>query len=636
MNSINISRLSIYDFEKAGNIALSSRFSLIKNSLHIVVDQFVDADCFFIRNISEEKIEITVDDICYFQQASAGGYIAIPSKPNKYFFWIPLPATKRQTTHQNHVTSESNASIFSTVWYEKQISITLANSSANNLDFVIWRIKSNFLKDQLLDISVSESHPYFLWGSHANLKRPSDLYHHLIFGSVYDLRYSWPQQKRCFSENEAHALYTVYSGLEKTTGKTIYRYFQQQLVLSVIHRQSQNGGWYHGMWTDESESHYRLHTSGIHLLLDEYEKTKCIKVKTALEKAVSFLSKQTDNLECGIWFLHDSLELSEQAMNSGPFHWIPSRTLGKSVSNMLVLNTHLDATIAINRYSKLTGDQHYDKLIRSALQSTRTVLSLNPVDWLYKPLFWAIGLTMLPTEIAKKLPLPIRVIKRIAAQYLIKKLPDIKLRFPRLVMPNGYIDRELSLRTWAIDYQTINLMDLSRYAHAFPGEFDESILEKAIKFTQESGLIKRYQDLTIDKRYAPGFWAEALYYRCLAKSDFSYREWLAEAILQNYKCNIGFSPSLLGGNCEAIAHKKRMPILSIEDPRIFVANLSYGNRTEFLLVNLSDDNIAITNPIKTINNLKWKNSEGRNIDLSNLIIKGNDWALGDSEKNKEN
>ena len=111
---------------------------------------------------------------------------------------------------------------------------------------------------------------------------------------------------------------------------------------------------------------------------------------------------------------------------------------------MLVLNTHLDTTIAMNRYRLITGDTQYQALVVSALNSTRAVLGLRTADWLYKPLFWAIGLTMLPTESASKLSIPIRAIKRFAAQYLIKKLPNIKEFFPRLVMPNGYIDRQMS------------------------------------------------------------------------------------------------------------------------------------------------------------------------------------------------
>ncbi|MBU2571543.1 MAG: hypothetical protein KJ725_16240 [Gammaproteobacteria bacterium] len=395
-----------------------------------------------------------------------------------------------------------------------------------------------------------------------------------------------------------------------------------------MQRQAEDGGWYHGMWTDSSECHYRLHTSGVHLLMDEYARSGCSTVKTALEKAVAFLSKTADRLDCGVWFLHDSLELSEAAMNKGPFQWIPNRTLGKSVSNMLVLNTHLDTTIALNRYAQLTGDRQYDGLISSALNAMRTVLSLKPADWFYKPLFWAIGLTMLPTSTAARLPLPVRAIKRFAGQYLIKKLPDIKAKFPRLVMPNGYIDRELSLRTWAIDYQTINLMDLARFARAFPGQFDESILDKALAFTHDSGLIERYGELQPGKRYAPGFWMEALYHRCLAKPDMKYRHWLAEALLQCYDSELGIAPSLLGANGEAVSYTDQVASPLIENKAILSANLSRKDSIELLLVNISDKPIECPPLAKPFDRLYWSDTDEKPVDSDLLCIAGRSWLIG--------
>ena len=412
----------------------------------------------------------------------------------------------------------------------------------------------------------------------------------------------------------------------------IYRYFQQQLVLSLIQRQADDGGWYHGMWTDSSECHYRLHTSGVHLLMDEFQRTGCPQVKISLQKAVAFLSKTTDQLDCGIWFLHDSLELSEQAMNSGPFKWIANKTLGKSVSNMLVLNTHLDTTIAINRYGRITGDDQYQDLVASALLSTRAVLSLRSADWLYKPLFWAIGLTMLPTDKASKLSLPVRAIKRFAAEYLIKKLPDIKARYPRLVMPNGYIDRELSLRTWAIDYQTINLMDLARYAYSFPQAFDESILDKAIEFTQSSGLIKRYRDLSPNKRYSVGFWSEALYYRCLAKPDMKYRQWLAEAMLECHDLKFGLSPSLLGANGEALPFNQQVSVPLILNPELLMADLSYGQHKEWVLVNTSGQSVTVSWQSGQDPALTWYDSQGNQVADAMLIVNSRDWLVGVNQK----
>ena len=508
----------------------------------------------------------------------------------------------------------------------------MAKTENKIIDFIIWRLSADFLVEEISIILPIETQGYFLWGSHGCINKPADLYRHLIHGSVYDLRYSWPHNKKCFSENEAHALYTVFSGLEKTTGKVIYRYFQQQLVLSLIQRQADDGGWYHGMWTDSSECHYRLHTSGVHLLMDEFQRTGCPHVKTSLQKAVTFLSKTTDQLDCGIWFLHDSLELSEQAMNSGPFKWIANKTLGKSVSNMLVLNTHLDTTIAINRYGRLTGDKQYQYLVEFALQSTRAVLELSPVDWLYKPLFLAIGLTMLPTETASTLSLPVRAIKRFAADYLIKKLPDIKARYPRLVMPNGYIDRELSLRTWAIDYQTINLMDLARHAYAFPDAFDESILDKAIDFTQSSDLIKRYRELTLGKRYSVGFWSEALYYRCLAKPDMKYRLWLVEAMLECHDLEFGISPSLLGANGEALAINQQVVVPLMINPELLMANLSYRQHMELLLVNTSEQSVIVSWVSEQEPTLIWYDSKGGRVINSTLSVNSRDWLIGINHK----
>jgi len=595
----------------------------------LLIDQFDKVRCAFFRLKGGHNIELLVDNPYQFQEIKSGGYLGIPLDKNQPYLWLPDLPKIRQVNVDNCILSEQSASVYSFSWdSNNDLSFQIRSIENFVTDGIIWQFDEDFSADEISSLLPIETQGYFLWGSHGCINKPADLYRHLIHGSVYDLRYSWPHHKKCFSENEAHALYTVFSGLEKTTGKVIYRYFQQQLVLSLIQRQADDGGWYHGMWTDSSECHYRLHTSGVHLLMDEFQRTSCPQVKASLQKAVVFLSKTTDQLDCGIWFLHDSLELSVQAMNSGPFKWIANKTLGKSVSNMLVLNTHLDTTIAINRYGRITGDKQYQDLVVSALNSTRAVLGLNSADWLYKPLFWAIGLTMLPTDQASKLSFPVRAIKRFTADYLIKKLPDIKASYPRLVMLNGYIDRELSLRTWAIDYQTINLMDLARHVDAFPDAFDESILDKAMAFTQNSGLIKRYQDLSPDKRYSVGFWSEALYYRCLAKPDMKYRQWLVEAMLECHDLGFGMAPSLLGGNGESCLPTERYSPLIIDNEGVLLANLSKIDAIELLLVNSSDDLITVSwqKPIQS--SLCWFNSAGESLDFNHLIINQRDWIRG--------
>jgi hypothetical protein len=619
------------DLIEAIEIDRAKRLSFETDNGHFLIDRFNEVESLFIRIRTNSTINLACKDAYTFEQTDYGGYIGKPFDTQHPQLWIPLPPIERCTNLDSQILSEHTTSLLSFAWNEQTGVFKLKASNNGCLDLIIWRFpnRSSDLFDEKINTDKSfELQSRFLWGSHSCINKPADLYRHLIHGAVYDLRYSWPNNKKCFSENEAHALYTVYSGLEKATGKAIYRHFQLQLVLSIMQRQAEDGGWYHGMWTDSSECHYRLHTSGVHLLMDEYARTGCPTVKVALEKAVVFLSKTTDQLTCGAWFLHDSLELSKEAMNKGPFKWIPNTTLGKRISNMLVLNTHLDSTIAMNRYAQLTKDHQFDELIASALNSTKVVLSLKTAEWLYKPLFWAIGLTMLPTEQAMRLPLALRAIKRFASDYLIKIVPDIKAKFPRLVMPNGYIDRELSLRTWAIDYQTINLMDLARYAKAFPGELDESILDKALAFTQESGLIKRYKELPPGKQYAPGFWMEALYYRCLAKTDYKYREWLAKALLHCHDLAIGIAPSLLGTNGEAVPYSEQINMPMVSNAEILQANLSHNQQVEFLLVNTSTERLTVTwtHPNETA--LSWTDSHENRINSETLTIEARSWVIG--------
>lgn len=633
MTTFIVSELfKLTDYINKLEISNAERFIHDFASGSVCVDHFASVDCLFIRLKSGKHVELLFDGHYTFQLLDSGGYLGNSLAADQPFLWIPQLPINRQINQDHQIIAEQPISFSGFSWGGQGASFSIQAPENTVIDFIIWQLPAKFLTEEISSILAIETQGYFLWGSHSCINKAADLYHYLIHGLVYDFRYSWPHNKKCFSENEAHALYTVFSGLEKTTGKAIYRYFQQQLVLSLIQRQADDGGWYHGMWTDSSECHYRLHTSGVHLLMDEFQRTGCPRVKASLQKAVAFLSKTTDQLDCGIWFLHDSLELSEQAMNSGPFKWIANKTLGKSVSNMLVLNTHLDTTIAINRYGRLTGDNQYQNLVVSALLSTRAVLGLRSADWLYKPLFRAIGLTMLPSDQASKLSLPVRALKRFAADYLIKKLPDIKARFPRLVMPNGYIDRELSLRTWAIDYQTINLMDLARHAYAFPQAFDESILDKAMEFTQSSGLINRYRDLSPDKRYSVGFWSEALYYRCLAKPDMKYRQWLAEAMLECYDFKFGMSPSLSGTNGEALPFNQQVPAPLMLNPELLMANLSYGQHKELVLVNTSGQPVIVSWQSAQDPALIWYDSQGNKVISTMLIVNGRDWLIGANQK----
>ena len=52
----------------------------------------------------------------------------------------------------------------------------------------------------------------------------------------------------------------------------------------------------------------------------------------------------------------------------------------------------------------MTGDRQYSEQVASALGATRKLLSLRPAEWLYRSLYWAVGLTLLPVKEAEQLP----------------------------------------------------------------------------------------------------------------------------------------------------------------------------------------------------------------------------------------
>ena len=524
------------------------------------------------------------------EACTSGGWLVLPTEANGDTYWLPQMPKLRRVDDHGHILEERAVELSGLTASPDGIALVIAIPCDWALDVVAWRVPpgSRGLIDELNSLSTIETKRHFLWGSHTVYRRPADLYLHLIHGHVYENRSSWPKHWKICSENDAHALYTVLRGLEVASSKRIYRLLKEQLLVSVMDRQGDDGGWRHGEWTDRMESHYRLHCSAMHLLMDALDERDDPDVREALRRAAAFLAQQIDKLNAGAWFLHDELEHSESAMREGPFRLLPSRALGKSESNMLVLNSHLDATIAMDRYRQTTGDGLHQELVAQANVATRDVLALRPAEWLYAPLFRAIRLTFLPAARAKALPLPLRALKRLAWQNLIPLLPRIKARFPRMVMPGGYIERELSLRIFASEYLPINLMDLLRYRRRFPWESIDATIAAGLKLVRDSYMFERWPEIK-GSEYAVGFWAEALYHACLLYPDAKYREWLAQAVMALEALEVGLPPSLLGANSEAVSTRDQAPTPVLDDDSTRVVNLSRGGRIEVLLINCSND-----------------------------------------------
>jgi hypothetical protein len=305
-------------------------------------------------------------------------------------------------------------------------------------------------------------------------------------------------------------------------------------------------------------------------------------VDSVLQKAITFLNIQCEELRCGTWYLHDSLERSAAGMKKSPLPFLKSRTLGKSTSNMLVLNTHLDALVALKRYEEISGRTDQGKNLTSGTHAVITVLGLKPAEFFYRILLKAIELTFMPISKVKCLPLKTRALRKLAKIAFIPLVPRVKKFLPRLVMPNGYIDRDLSVNYLNNDYLAINVWDLLRFQKRFEIEMIDALIDRAIDFALRSGLVDRWLE---EKNYMLGFWAEAMYLACLRRPEKN-RTVLADAIIALSDSESGVPPGLLGCNHEFVPLESQVPCIILENDSIATVNLSIGTgQLEFLIIN---------------------------------------------------
>ncbi|MBI2798832.1 MAG: hypothetical protein HYX63_00870 [Gammaproteobacteria bacterium] len=584
--------------------------------------QDVRASCLFWRGAPGSEIFLTAPAGYSLSICPAGGWLisAAAISESAPAYWFPVIPTLRRLNAQGHILEEAQPKLTRLDVAVNGLGVSFAGRPDFHVDCVAWRIADAGLAAELGHLLQLESKPVFLWGSHTNYARPADVYRHLIHGWVYENRFAWPFKRKICSENDAHALHVTLSGLELATGKRLYALLKAQLVLAVLARMGDDGGLRHGEWTELMESHYRLACSGLHLLMDAAAQSSDRALQKPMARLAEFLSRQHDGMaRDGVWFLHDELEHSAEKLRQGPFHWVASRAFGKSTTNMLVLNTQLDTTVGLDRFREVCSDSSYADIVTRARHATGEVLAARSAQWLYQPLFALIRLTMLPTAQAANLPVWQRALKRITWKYLIPRLPDIKARFPRLVMPGGYVDRELSVRTWAHHYLTVNIMDLARHQRRFPEQITASVIASALAFIEQCGIVLRWKELKYEK-YALGFWAEALYHLCrLAPNGLSHRKLLAEAMLHLHDLGMGMPPSLLGANAEAVAPALQVPCPIASDPAIAIANLGDVDRVEFLVVNTGDTTSRLSWSTPPAVEIGWQDLDGQVIGDSGVI-----------------
>jgi hypothetical protein len=600
----------------------------------LVLDQFRDAgdaSCCFVRLApGGATAQIVIEGAHGFESCPSGGWLIRPVEVRRPTYWIPRFPTFRRTDAHGRILAEDLASLVGFQSTAEESSIEIAARSDATLDCAIWRLPADATDfiDELERPLTLELQPIFMLASHTSLCGPAAVYTYLVHGHIYENRFDWRRKRKICSELEAYSLYVALHGLEAATGKKLYRLLKQQVLLSVMARQAQDGGWHHGEWTDFMESHYRFHNGAMLLLETALQEGANGSIDNALRRAASVLSRCTDRTDIGLWFFHDSLEQSVEMTERSGINWVPSRVLGKSPATKMILNSHVDAIVTLDRYREVTGDGQYSEHVASALAATRKLLALRPAEWLYRFLYWAVGLTLLPQAEAERLPLLLRALKRLTRNYLIPQLHRVKRRFPRMVMPGGLIERHLSRLHFGVNYHSVNLMDLARLWRRFPSDDIEHVIEGALKAVTDTNLVRYWVES--GQRQALGYWVEALYHLCTLKPDAAYRRHLAEAMLSALDAGLGLPPSLLGAHPEIVKPGERFPCPSPADVRLRVANLSCSGRREILVVNPASAPIELAWEREPSDDLAWTSSGSSSASAaaSRLSVPTRGWLLG--------
>ena len=307
---------------------------------------------------------------------------------------------------------------------------------------------------------------------------PVDLWTYLINGSLYDPR-SWKGiDKRFKCQQCAFSWWSYFDLLQRKTGKKIYRLLRDEVAYSVLLDLSPAGEWGHGYWSDEIETHARFHLDGIHLLLSQYENTKAQIWLEAAERGMAFVFDYlTDTLDDGCpWFLHDTLEEKKE-------YRVRSTIFGKSPGNSLCINTHVQALTVLHRLSRLTANAIYAERLERGASALRRVLDYQPGEPFYR--FLACMLTRCYQSLSNSNRLWPRVNNAVLWRVTQMTYWRLKRFFPRLVLPRGFIERDLTISVAADDYHITNLKDLLTLYQQVPYPWLRPYIKNAFAFEQD-------------------------------------------------------------------------------------------------------------------------------------------------------
>lgn len=407
--------------------------------------------------------------------------------------WFPKGPVLRVYDNQERIIS-SRQSYFITETQDSCVRLAIPESSDGRIEFPVLRFETDrevFLDEinnssQIEELKVTKAGWFFY-------EKINDVWDYFIGGYIYKTRHkSVSRAWRC--QQQANTLYNYVNYLGEKTRKTIYSVLCDIIAYSIMISLPEDGRWRQGAATDVMETHTRHQLEGIHLLLSYNEKTHQQVFLEKAQQAMDYLISLSDKLADGsVWFLHDSLESNAEDYALRYEDSFQTMAFGKSTTNTLCLNTHLWTLIALYRMNQIKPESRYRECYESGVKSLRTVLQSRR-GWL---LYWLVY-RLWDFLVSCSLRTKRRFINKLRWKYdqILRNniLPRLKKKFPRLYMPNGFIERDLGCSVHSNGYHFINIRDLMLFYVQAPQPWLLPIIKKSVHYTIHGPLVKFISD----------------------------------------------------------------------------------------------------------------------------------------------
>jgi len=304
---------------------------------------------------------------------------------------------------------------------------------------------------------------------------PGDVWGYLINGSLYDPRSCPPVGKRFKCQQCAYAWWTYFDYIHSQTKKKVWAVLRDEIALCALKDMEETGAWRNGFWSDDMEIHSRFQLDGLHLLISQYERTKSKQWLDAAKRGMAFVREHlAETLDDGsVWYLHDDVHTSKR-------HKIRSKAFGKSTGNSLCLNTHIQALTVIHRLGLHSGKENnpYERMFQDGINALERVMAHQPADLLYR--YFVPRMLVMSRNTDQSILGLIK--KRLKKRFLAKIYWKVRARYPRLVQPNGFIERDLTVEIASDRYHVTNVKDLLTLYLQRPLPWLRTYIENGLEF----------------------------------------------------------------------------------------------------------------------------------------------------------